>query len=46
MLFAIGVVCLSLQADFQSGLDAAKRGDYIAALGAWQPLAEEGNAAD
>ena len=42
LLFFCSLVCFSVQADFQSGLDAAKRGDYMAALGAWQPLAEEG----
>ena len=31
-------------ADFQQGLDAAKRGDFATALQEWQPLAEQGDA--
>jgi TPR repeat protein len=32
-----------LAADFQTGLDAYKRGDYAAAITEWQPLAESGD---
>jgi len=34
---------LAAAADFESGLAAARAGDYDAALREWQPLAEEGN---
>ena len=34
-----------MSADFQKGLDAAKRGDYATALREWEPLAEQGHAA-
>ena len=30
-------------AEFQAGLDAAKQGDYVAAVRAWRPLAERGH---
>ncbi len=30
-------------ADFQKGLDAAKRGDFTAVLREWKPIAEQGN---
>jgi len=32
-----------LFADFQKGLNAAKRGDYSIALKEWRPLAEQGH---
>lgn len=32
-------------ADYQKGLDAAKRGDYATALKEWKPLAEQGETA-
>ena len=35
-------VCWS--ADFQKGLDASERGDYVTALKEWRPLAERGDA--
>ena len=31
-------------ADFQKGLAAAQRGDFVTALREWKPLAEQGNA--
>jgi TPR repeat protein len=31
-------------AEYQTGLDAAKRGDWATALREWRPLAEQGNA--
>lgn len=31
-------------ADFQAGVDAYERGDYVTAVKEWRPLAEEGNA--
>ena len=40
----LGSVGVSESADYQKGLDAAKRGDYATALREWQPLAEQGNA--
>jgi TPR repeat protein len=40
MMFALPVI----GADFQKGLDAAKRGDFATALKEWKPLAELGNA--
>lgn len=33
-----------VDADFEDGLDAYKRGNYAAALSTWQPLAEQGDA--
>jgi len=30
--------------DFQKGIDASNRGDYVTALQEWKPLAEQGNA--
>ena len=35
-------VCWS--ADFQKGLDAARKGDYATALKEWTPFAEQGDA--
>lgn len=32
-------------ADFQAGLDAYQKGDYVAAAKEWQPLAEQGDPA-
>lgn len=32
-------------ADFQQGLEAARQGEHMRALKAWQPLAAEGHAA-
>ena len=40
----LGSVGVSWSADFQKGLDAAKRGDYATALREWKPLAEQRNA--
>jgi TPR repeat protein len=34
----------AFSADFQKGLDAARRGDYATALREWKPLAEQGYA--
>jgi uncharacterized protein len=31
-------------ADFQAGLDAYQKGDYVGAAKEWRPMAEEGNA--
>jgi TPR repeat protein len=39
LLFA---AALPAVADFQAGLDAYNKGDYITAAKAWRPLAEEG----
>jgi len=36
------VIGLPVQADFQSGMAAYKRGDFEEALRQWRPLAEEG----
>jgi TPR repeat protein len=35
----------AFSADFQKGLDAARRGDYATALREWKPLAIQGNSA-
>ena len=50
-LFILPVLFLTLlvgnpafSADFQKGLDAAKKGDYATALREWTPLAEQGHA--
>ena len=41
----IGALCIqALAADFQTGLEAYKRGYFAAALREWRPLAEEGHA--
>src|ERR1700734_2699665 len=32
-------------ADFQTGLDAYQKGDYVGAAKEWRPLAEDGSAA-
>jgi TPR repeat protein len=42
VLLAAGAVSAE---DFQAGVAAAKRGDFEAARAAWQPLAEQGDAA-
>ncbi len=40
LLFALALPVL---ADFQTGLDAYNKGDYVAAVAEWRPLAEEGD---
>ena len=42
----LSFVCLAMPAwaDFQSGMDAADRGNYETALREWRPLAEQGDA--
>lgn len=42
----LSTVCLTAPAwaDFKAGMDAYQRGDYVTALGEWQPLAEQGQA--
>jgi len=40
----MGGTGLSWSADFQKGLEAAQRGDYVTALREWTPLAEQGDA--
>ena len=42
MLLGSSGVCWS--ADFQKGLDAALKGDFVTALKEWRPLAEQGDA--
>ena len=48
LFLLVGCVCgtvSSARADtFEDGLQAAKRGDYAAAMAQWKPLAEQGNA--
>jgi TPR repeat protein len=41
----LSIVCLAAPAwaDFQTGMDAAHRGDYATALREWRPLAERGD---
>ena len=40
----LGNAGVSLNADYQKGLDAANRGDFATALREWKPLAEQRNA--
>ena len=55
MKMPIATVCLSLvvgvasvgigaAADYQKGLDAARKGDFATAFREWKPLAEQGDA--
>lgn len=39
------VAAVPAWADFQAGLEAYQKGDYVEAAKQWRPLAEEGNAA-
>jgi uncharacterized protein len=43
--FAALIAAVPALADFQAGLDAYKKGDYVTAAKEWRPLAEEGSAA-
>ncbi len=47
IVLVLSLICLATPvcAEYQPGLDAAKRGDWATALCEWRPLAEEGNAA-
>jgi uncharacterized protein len=38
------LIAVSAFADFQTGLDAYQKGDYVGAAKEWRPLAEEGDA--
>jgi hypothetical protein len=38
------LVAVPVFADFQTGLDAYQKGDYVGAAKEWRPLAEEGDA--
>ena len=40
---ALMAVATPALGDFATGLDACKRGDYAATIGAWRPLADAGN---
>ena len=42
--FAVLIAAVPALADFQSGLDAYQKGDYVGAAKEWRPLAEEGDA--
>ena len=41
--FTVLIAAVPAWADFQAGLDAYKKGDYVAAAKEWQPLAEQGD---
>src|ERR1700733_4917969 len=41
---ALLIAALPAMADFQAGLDAYQKGDYIGAAKEWRPLAEQGSA--
>lgn len=43
-LIAAFIICIPAFADFQTGLDAYQKGDYVAAVKEWRPLAEQGDA--
>jgi TPR repeat protein len=43
--FAALILTVPALADFQTGLDAYKKGDYVGAAKEWRPLAEDGSAA-
>ena len=43
LLFSSSVSSLVWGADFQKGLDAAIKGDYVTALEEWIPLAKQGH---
>ncbi len=43
LVLALALPAPVLAADFQAGLDAAGRGDYVTALKEWRPLAEQGD---
>lgn len=42
---ALLIAALPALADFQAGLDAYQKGDYVGAAKEWRPLADEGSAA-
>ena len=44
LLLAAAALSAPAGADFKTGLEAYKRGDYRASFGQWKPLAEAGNA--
>ncbi len=44
LVLALALPAPVLAADFQAGVEAAKRGDLATALKEWRPLAEEGHA--
>ena len=41
---ALLIAALPAMADFQAGLDAYQKGDYVGAAKEWRPLAEQGSA--
>ncbi len=43
VFLALALSAPSLAANFQVGWEAYERGDYVAALKEWRPLAEQGN---
>lgn len=47
IVLVLSLICLATPAcaEYQTGLDAAKRDDWATALREWRPLAEQGNAA-
>ena len=46
IILVLSILCLvePTGADFQAGMDAHDRENYVTALREWQPLAEQGNA--
>jgi hypothetical protein len=44
LVLALALSAHVLAADYQAGVDAAGRGDYVTALKEWRPLAEQGHA--
>lgn len=42
-ILVVGTLTACVGADFQTGSDAYRRGDYVTALENWRPLAEQGN---
>lgn len=44
LLPLVAIAALPVFADFQAGVDAYQKGDYVAAAKEWRPLAEQGDA--
>jgi uncharacterized protein len=44
LLFIVSIAAVPAFADFQAGLDAYQKGDYVGAAKEWRPLAEQGSA--
>jgi TPR repeat protein len=46
LTLTLTTITISSAADFATGMEAYKKGDYVTAAKEWRPLAEQGDAAD